>query len=97
MTATPGDTTPREDQPHPPSGRDVTVSGQREREAKARQEDSEDASGQVSEVDSLAGAGEPIEPDQAVAGAPDGESGRADEGAAGPNAIPPENREAHGA
>lgn len=42
--------------------------------------------GQVSEVNSLDGAGEPIVPDQAVAGAPDAESGEVQEGKAGPNA-----------
>ncbi|WP_345264585.1 hypothetical protein [Nocardioides nanhaiensis] len=95
MSSTPGETTRRDDEAHPTSGRDVTVSGQREREAAATEEDSDDGAGQVSEVGTLADAGEPIEPDQAVAGAPDGESGAADEGAAGPNAIPPENREAN--
>lgn len=45
-----------------------------------------DDEGQVSEVSSLEGAGEPIQPDQAVAGAPDGESGEVQEGKTGPNA-----------
>ncbi len=42
--------------------------------------------GQVSEVSALEGAGEPIMPDQAVAGAPDAESGEVQEGKTGPNA-----------
>ncbi len=42
--------------------------------------------GQVSEVSGLEGAGDPIQPDQAVAGAPDAESGDVQEGKAGPNA-----------
>lgn len=47
---------------------------------------SADSDGQVSEVDSLAGAGEEIQPDQSVAGAPEGESGAVQEGEQGPNA-----------
>ena len=43
--------------------------------------------GQVSEASNLEDAGEPIQPDQAVAGAPDGESGEVQEGKAGPNAA----------
>lgn len=45
-------------------------------------------SGEVSEVNSLEAADPetPISPDQAVAGAPEGESGQPDEGPAGPNA-----------
>ena len=42
--------------------------------------------GQVSEVSTLEGADEPIMPDQAVAGAPDAESGDVEEGKTGPNA-----------
>lgn len=46
--------------------------------------------GQVSEVAGLdpAGADEPISPQDATAGAPEGESGEAQEGTAGPNAAP---------
>jgi hypothetical protein len=46
--------------------------------------------GQVSEVGALdpADAGTPIQPDQSVAGAPEGESGEVDEGPQGPNAAP---------
>jgi hypothetical protein len=45
--------------------------------------------GQVSEAENLAGDPEtPIQPDQAVAGAPTAESGEAQEGTAGPNARP---------
>lgn len=56
--------------------------------------DEADAEGQLSEVGALDPAlmEEPISPADAVAGAPDGESGEADEGAAGPNGIPPEFR-----
>lgn len=54
--------------------------------------DEADSEGQLSEVGALDPdlIGEPISPSDAVAGAPDGESGRADEGAAGPDGIPPE-------
>jgi hypothetical protein len=49
--------------------------------------------GQVSETQDLAATDPetPIQPDQAVAGAPDGESGEPDEGTAGPNARPRDN------
>ncbi|GAA2007204.1 hypothetical protein [Nocardioides kribbensis] len=47
-----------------------------------------DQDGQLSEVGNLEDAGDPIMPDQAVAGAPDAESGSVDEGPAGPNANP---------
>lgn len=54
----------------------------------------ERSGGQVSEVSGLeaAGAGEPIMPDQATSGAPDAESGEVQEGTAGPNARPRDNR-----
>lgn len=45
-----------------------------------------DNEGQVSEVSTLEGADQPIQPDQAVAGAPDAESGDVQEGRTGPNA-----------
>lgn len=45
-----------------------------------------DDEGQVSEASSLEDADQPIQPDQAVAGAPDAESGEVQEGKAGPNA-----------
>ncbi len=48
--------------------------------------------GQVSEVQSLDGAEEPISDDQAVAGQPDAESGKADEGPTGPNSRAGSNR-----
>ena len=53
-----------------------------------------DQGGQVSEVSGMeaAGAGAPIMPDQAVAGSPDAESGEVQEGTAGPNARPEDNR-----
>ena len=44
-----------------------------------------DQGGQVSEVDDLSRADEPVSDDQAVAGQPEGESGEADEGPTGPN------------
>jgi hypothetical protein len=43
--------------------------------------------GQVSEVASLKEPGEEISPGDSVAGAPEGESGRADEGPTGPEAV----------
>lgn len=46
----------------------------------------QDDGGQVSEASNLENAGEPIMPDQSVAGSPDAESGNAQEGKAGPNA-----------
>ena len=50
--------------------------------------------GQVSEVQRLdpAEADSPIQPDQATAGYPEGESGHAQEGTAGPNAAPRHGR-----
>ncbi len=48
--------------------------------------------GQVSEVQSLEGADEPISDDQAVAGQPDAESGEVDEGPTGPNSRAGSNR-----
>ena len=50
------------------------------------------AEGQVSEVQNLDGADEPISDDQAVAGQPDGESGEVDEGPTGPNSRAGSNR-----
>jgi hypothetical protein len=51
---------------------------------------SRDQDGQVSEVQALDedDADTPIQPDQAVGGAPDAESGEVDEGPQGPNARP---------
>jgi hypothetical protein len=46
-----------------------------------------DDEGQVSDASNLENADEPIQPDQAVSGAPDGESGDVQEGKAGPNAA----------
>ena len=53
-----------------------------------REQDGAEPEGQLSEVVRLdpAEADVPIQPDQAVAGSPDGESGRPQEGRAGPNA-----------
>ena len=49
--------------------------------------------GQVSEAENLRGDPEtPIADDQAVAGYPDSESGTPDEGTAGPNARPRDDR-----
>ncbi len=53
---------------------------------------------QVSEVSGMTDEPAPIAPEDATAGYPDSESGEADEGPAGPNAVPdhgrsePENR-----
>ena len=67
--------------------------GQHEREQarkRDKQRDTDEAGeaegGQVSEIQSMDSAGEEISDDQAVAGQPDGESGRVDEGPTGPNA-----------
>lgn len=51
-----------------------------------------DTNGEVSEVSGMGGEPEEISPQDATAGAPDGESGRADEGTAGPDAPPREGR-----
>ena len=47
--------------------------------------------GQVSELTDMSGEPDAIDPSDATAGAPDGESGRPDEGEAGPDAIPADN------
>lgn len=67
--------------------------GQHEREQERKRDKQRDtdeageaAGGQVSEIQSMDSAGEEISDDQAVAGQPDGESGRVDEGPTGPNA-----------
>lgn len=54
--------------------------------------DEADSEGQLSEVGALDPdlRDEPIDPSDAVAGAPDGESGEVDEGPTGPDGIPPE-------
>ena len=54
---------------------------------------SEQSEGQVSEVSSFGSPGEPIYPSDAVAGYPASESGHPDEGPAGPDAVPEQNRE----
>jgi hypothetical protein len=51
------------------------------------QPEHDDTEGQVSEVASFKAAGEQISPGDSVAGAPEGESGRADEGPTGPDAV----------
>lgn len=58
------------------------------------QEPDQPDDGQVSEVDNLDPdrADVPISPDQATAGYPDSESGEPDEGTAGPNARPRDDR-----
>lgn len=63
-------------------------------EAMTQDEHGRDASeqGQVSEVQSLDGADEPISDDQSVAGQPEGESGEVDEGPTGPNSRAGSNR-----
>jgi hypothetical protein len=45
-----------------------------------------DEGGQVSEVSGMGKAGEPVLPGDSVAGQPDADSGRADEGPTGPDA-----------
>ncbi len=47
--------------------------------------------GQVSEASDMSGTPDPIDPSDATAGQPAGESGRAEEGEAGPNAKPEDN------
>lgn len=53
-----------------------------------------DQQGEVSEVSGLdpADAETPIQPSDATAGSPEAESGRPDEGEAGPDAAPEENQ-----
>ena len=48
--------------------------------------------GEVSEVSGMGEGPEEIDPEDAVAGAPDAESGAAQEGTAGPDAPPREGR-----
>lgn len=68
--------------------------GQHEREQERKRDKQRDtdetgeasSGGQVSSVQNMDSAGEEISDDQAVAGQPDGESGRVDEGPTGPNA-----------
>lgn len=57
-------------------------------------DEQEQDQGQVSDVSGMdpAESDTPISPEESTAGAPDGESGEADEGAAGPEASPHENR-----
>jgi hypothetical protein len=50
------------------------------------QPEDSDSGGQVSEVSALRDKDQPISPGDSVAGAPDGESGRPDEGPTGPDA-----------
>jgi hypothetical protein len=51
-----------------------------------------DTNGEVSEVSGMGGQPDEISPQDAVAGAPEGQSGDADEGTAGPDAPPNEGR-----
>jgi hypothetical protein len=55
--------------------------------------DESDSEGQVSEVASFDASVEQISPGDSVAGAPEGESGRADEGPTGPDAVTNEERQ----
>ena len=74
--------------------------GQHEREQERKRDKQSDADetgeassgGQVSSVQNMDSAGEEISDDQAVAGQPDGESGRVDEGPTGPNSRAGSNR-----
>ncbi|MET0953808.1 MAG: hypothetical protein ABWX57_11000 [Aeromicrobium sp.] len=52
-----------------------------------------DTEGQVSEVASFRAPGEAISPEDSVAGAPEGESGKADEGPTGPDAVTNDERQ----
>ena len=52
-----------------------------------------DSEGQVSEVASFGDPGDAISPEDSVAGAPEGESGKADEGPTGPDAVTNESRQ----
>ncbi len=51
-----------------------------------------ESEGEVSEVSGMGGEPEEISPQDAVAGAPEGQSGDAEEGTAGPDAPPHEGR-----
>ena len=51
------------------------------------QSHSDEPEGQVSEVSGLKDPNQPISPGDSVAGAPEGESGSADEGPTGPEAV----------
>jgi len=53
----------------------------------------DDTEGQVSEVSGLKDPDEQISPEDSVAGAPEGESGRADEGPTGPDAVTNDERQ----
>lgn len=66
----------------------MTPTPQQRDEQQAPTTDRGDDAGQVSEVSTLEGADEPIQPDQSVAGSPDDEPGSVDEGSQGPNANP---------
>jgi hypothetical protein len=57
--------------------------------------DESDGRGQISEVASFKEPGEQISPDDSIAGAPEGESGRADEGPTGPDAVTNDERQDH--
>ena len=72
-----------------PSQEDENVSNDPKSHPNAN--DSKAEQGQVSEVSGMGGEPEPISPSDATAGAPQGESGEAQEGEAGPNAKPGEN------
>jgi hypothetical protein len=55
-------------------------------------EDPRSQRAQVSDAESLQGDADPIAPDDATAGYPDAESGKAEEGTAGPDAAPRHGR-----
>ena len=65
---------------------------QAQRSPREQADDPSGQGGQVSEVGNLSRADEPISDDQAVAGQPDGESGKVDEGPTGPNARAGSNK-----
>jgi hypothetical protein len=65
------------------------------REPQSERHSGSDDEGQVSEVASFKEPGEQISPEDSVAGAPQGESGHADEGPTGPDAVTNDERQDH--
>lgn len=57
--------------------------------------DTSGTKGQVSETADMSGTPDPIDPSDATAGQPEGESGHAEEGEAGPDAAPADNVESN--
>lgn len=82
----------REDDRRHERQQDGREQAQREPAEQADGREGQASEGQVSEVGNLERADEPISDDQSVAGQPDGESGRVDEGPTGPNARSGSNK-----